>query len=200
MEILQLLCSRRFPLDNNTPQPNCKLNSKSKSHCYWRSVSQSESLGVEPHLGLMTRYLLPFGSYGLVFVVRPLWREDGSVFFICCWPSPAQFFSGAGPLGLVAIFYCLRFETSFFVASYDSQGHGGGIRPRLHTDSQLNSLLQQSSLYLGTYHIESTVPLLLRAYSLRGNVFAEPLPRNGRCLFALSRGLCIATAVHAAVL
>jgi hypothetical protein len=32
-----------------------------------------------------------------------------------------------------AIFYCLRFETSLFVASYDSQGHGGGIRPRLHT-------------------------------------------------------------------
>jgi hypothetical protein len=30
------------------------------------------------------------------------------------------------------IFYCLRFETSHFVASYDSQGHGGGIRPRLH--------------------------------------------------------------------
>jgi hypothetical protein len=31
-----------------------------------------------------------------------------------------------------AIFYCLRFETSLFVSSYDSQGHGGGIRPRLH--------------------------------------------------------------------
>jgi hypothetical protein len=33
----------------------------------------------------------------------------------------------------VVIFYCLRFETSLFVASYDSQGHGGGIQPRLHT-------------------------------------------------------------------
>jgi hypothetical protein len=28
----------------------------------------------------MTRYLLLFDSYGLVFVGRPLWREDGSVF------------------------------------------------------------------------------------------------------------------------
>jgi hypothetical protein len=37
------------------------------------------------------------------------------------------------PLVLATIFYCLRFETSLFVASYDSQGHGGGIRPRLHT-------------------------------------------------------------------
>jgi hypothetical protein len=36
-------------------------------------------------------------------------------------------------LGLATVFYCLRFETSLFVASYDSQGHGGGIRPRLHT-------------------------------------------------------------------
>jgi hypothetical protein len=36
-------------------------------------------------------------------------------------------------LGLATIFYCLTFETSLFVASYDSQGHGGGIRPRLHT-------------------------------------------------------------------
>jgi hypothetical protein len=37
-------------------------------------------------------------------------------------------------VGLGTIFYCLRFETSLFVASYDSQGHGGGIGPRLHTE------------------------------------------------------------------
>jgi hypothetical protein len=41
-------------------------------------------------LGLMTRYLLLFDSYGLVFVGRPLWQEDGSVFCICCWPSPGS--------------------------------------------------------------------------------------------------------------
>jgi hypothetical protein len=35
-------------------------------------VRQSVSLGVESHLGLMTRYLLLFGSYGLIFVGRPL--------------------------------------------------------------------------------------------------------------------------------
>jgi hypothetical protein len=46
---------------------------------------------------------------------------------------PAQCFSGPRSLGLANIFYCLAFETSLFVASYDSQGHGGGIRPRLHT-------------------------------------------------------------------
>jgi hypothetical protein len=42
-----------------------------------------------------------------------LWREDESVFCICCWPSPASSFSGPSPLGLVTIFYSLRFETSF---------------------------------------------------------------------------------------
>jgi hypothetical protein len=35
--------------------------------------------------------------------------------------------------GIATIFYCLRFETSLFVASYDSQGYGGGIRPRFDT-------------------------------------------------------------------
>jgi hypothetical protein len=40
-------------------------------------------------------------------------------------PLPAQSFSGPSPLGLETVFYCLRFETSLFVASYDSQGHGG---------------------------------------------------------------------------
>jgi hypothetical protein len=32
------------------------------------TVSQSVSLGVEPHLGFMTRYLLLFDSYGLIFL------------------------------------------------------------------------------------------------------------------------------------
>jgi hypothetical protein len=44
---------------------------------------------------------------------------------------PAQSLSGPSPLGLETIFYCLTFETSLFVASYDSQGHGGGTRPNL---------------------------------------------------------------------
>jgi hypothetical protein len=33
----------------------------------------------------------------------------------------------------VTIFYCLNFETSLFVTSYDLHGHSGGIRTRLHT-------------------------------------------------------------------
>jgi hypothetical protein len=60
---------------------------------------------------------------------RPIWREDVSVFCVCYWPLSAQSFSGPSPLGLATIFYCLRFENSLFVASYDSQGHG--VKPNL---------------------------------------------------------------------
>jgi hypothetical protein len=41
-------------------------------------------------------------------------------------------------LVLVTIFYCLRYETSLFVTSYDSQGYGGGIRPSLHAGIQMS--------------------------------------------------------------
>jgi hypothetical protein len=113
------------------------------------TVSQSVSLGVEPHLRLMTRYLLHFDSYGIVFLGRPLLREGGSVFCICCWPSSAYSFSGPSHLRLLTISYCLRFETSLFVASYYSQGHGGGIRPRLWVWVTLRLTVSQS-VCLGT--------------------------------------------------
>jgi hypothetical protein len=47
-------------------------------YCYCQSQShiatdgQSVSLGIKPHLGPMTRYLFPSGSYVLVSVGRPL--------------------------------------------------------------------------------------------------------------------------------
>jgi hypothetical protein len=86
----------------------------------------------------------PSGAYDQIFITvwrlwfvdvgRSLWREDGSVVYNCCWPSPVQSFSGSSHEGLANVFYCLKFKTSLFVASYDSQGHGGGIRPRLHAE------------------------------------------------------------------
>jgi hypothetical protein len=42
------------------------------------TVSQSVSLGVEPHLGLMTRYSLLLWQLRSCFVGRPLWRENAS--------------------------------------------------------------------------------------------------------------------------
>jgi hypothetical protein len=48
---------------------------------------------------------------GFFYVGPPLWRENGSVVYNCCLPSPAQSFSGSNPAGLMTTFYCLRFET-----------------------------------------------------------------------------------------
>jgi hypothetical protein len=97
-------------------------------------------------------------------------------FTIAAGPRQRIQFSGPSPGGLVTTFYCPRVETpynlesevpvfitprnrvarlyaqelgSIFVASYDSQGYGGGIRPRLHTGwfhSDLNGLLYSISV------------------------------------------------------
>jgi hypothetical protein len=112
-----------------------KLKSKS---CYdRRSVGQCV-LEWSTHLGLTTRFLLLSDNCWFVDVGRSLWREDGSVVYNCSRPLPVQTFSGPTPLVLVTIIYCLRFETSLFVASYELAGlrwrystpppHGSGSR------------------------------------------------------------------------
>jgi hypothetical protein len=47
------------------------ISAESQSHISTDGQSVV-SLGVQPHLGLMTRYVLLFDSYGLAFVGRPL--------------------------------------------------------------------------------------------------------------------------------
>jgi hypothetical protein len=88
----------------------------------WSTVSQPVSLGVKPHLGPRTRYLLLSDSRCFFDVGRPLWREDDvqSSPVNCCWPSPAQSFLVSGPVGthdhifvlsrLLHIFKCAGFE------------------------------------------------------------------------------------------
>jgi hypothetical protein len=75
----------------------------------------------------------------------PIWglRPD---FYYCqlgvCWCGALSLRTGRVcrlqllPAHSFSIFYCLRFETALLVASYDSQGYGGGIRPCLHTRFQ----------------------------------------------------------------
>jgi hypothetical protein len=126
----------------------------------------------------MTRYLFLSDSYVLVPVGRRLWREDGSVFCMCRWALPAQPLSGPSPLGLATVFYCLRFETSLFVASYDSQGHGGGIRPRHHTGAT-NAFFLTPRHGPHREHPLSIVTVLLCVFCFRGNVFIETYLRKG---------------------
>jgi hypothetical protein len=133
----------------------------------------------------MTRFLFPFrirntsDSYVLDSVGRPLSREDGSVYCICRWPLPAQSFSGPSPLGLVTVFYCLRFETSLFVASYDSQGHGGGIRPHLHT----GFIPFITSGRTERKSPPPAIPLLLCAYSLLQKRVLRPVTQQRMCFY-----------------
>jgi hypothetical protein len=59
-------------------------------------------------------------------------REDGSTAHNHCRSSPAQSISSQSPAGPATTLRRLRFETSSFLASYDSQGNGGDTRPRFH--------------------------------------------------------------------
>jgi hypothetical protein len=128
-------------------------------------------------LGLTTRSLLLSDCCGFVALGSPLCREDGSVVYNCYWPSPAQSISGMSPVG--TIFYCLRFETSLFVASYDSQGHCGGKRPRLHTGWQLTAHYHEWSNFLATrIYIIISNNLCYSVSLLPLNVLTEPLPSN----------------------
>jgi hypothetical protein len=75
----------RFPLVS-TPQQNTQLSydsltteSISVRVTLRLTVSQSVCLGVEPRLGLMTRYSFFLENYCPVHMGRPLWREVGSV-------------------------------------------------------------------------------------------------------------------------
>jgi hypothetical protein len=120
---------------------DCK---SSRLLCYDRRSVGQTVLEWSTHRGLTTRFLLMSNSCGIVDVGRclSLWREDWSVVYNCCWPSPAQSFSGPSPMVLGTIFYCLKFETSLFVSSYDSQGYNEGIR----TASTLDDWLRMNYL------------------------------------------------------
>jgi hypothetical protein len=111
---------------SNQSQSHIATDGRSVSKPWCRAPS-----GPHDQIFITVWQLRSFFTWG-----RPLWREDGSVFCICYWALPAQSFSGPSPLVLATIFYRLKIETYFFVASYDSQGHGGGIRPRLHPSKE----------------------------------------------------------------
>jgi hypothetical protein len=146
------------------------------------TVSRSVYLGIKHPSEAYDQICITVRQLGLVDVGRPLWWEDGSVVYNCSCSSPAQSFSGPSPVRLATIFYSLRFETSLFVASYDSQGYGGGIRPRLHTGSWLSSkphLAYNHSARTTQKHHSIFAVLLLRSCLLLRDVFTEPLPRNG---------------------
>jgi hypothetical protein len=89
---------------------------------------------------------------------------------------------------------------SLFVASYDSQGHGGGIRPRLHTG--VWTLLNWTSLYnhiawatqktqplycwegvsTASLHSNGSYSIVACVFVAAGMCFTESLPSNGHLI------------------
>jgi hypothetical protein len=134
----------------------------------------------------MTRYLLLFDSYGLVSVGRPFWREDGSVFCVCCWPWPAQSFSSPSLLVLATIFCCLKFETPpttrrVTVEVFDPASTRVWTHLRVNYDSFVTSRQPECR------SPSQTVPLLLCVIRCHGNLclpkscLAYELPAFWRC-------------------
>jgi hypothetical protein len=69
----------------------------------------SRSVCQTPIWGPIPNFLLS-NSCGFVDVGRLLRQEDKYDVYNCCWPSSAQLSLRPSPAGLMAIFYCLRFD------------------------------------------------------------------------------------------
>jgi hypothetical protein len=85
------------------------INSESESYVTTDGQSASLSWHKAPIWGLRPDLYYLCDSFGFVVMERSLWREDGSVVYNRCWSSPVPSFSCPSPVGLAAIFYCLRF-------------------------------------------------------------------------------------------
>jgi hypothetical protein len=147
------------------------FNRPGTSELNWKTLlsskSQSQSCIATDGLSISTFWCrAPSGAHDQIFIIvwqlrscfcgAPSLTRGRVCICICCWSSPAQSFSSPSPMDLATIFYCLSFETSLFVASYDSQGHGGGIRPPPPHGLAESGLALYSR---GTDHVQKTQPL-----------------------------------------
>jgi hypothetical protein len=130
----------------------------------------------------MTRYLLLFDSYGFVFVRRPLWREDGSVFRICCLSTPTWVRVPWDPWP-----YFTLSDLRLLFSSPPTTS-----RVTVQVFDPASTYLRSSLCNLGE-DPQKTPSLNNRSIvgRCRGNVFTEQLPSNGLLLTSLFRFSCV---------
>jgi hypothetical protein len=86
-----------------------------QSQSYIATDGQSVSLGVEPHLGLMTRYLLLFDSYRLVFCgARSLTRGRVCLLYMLLCPCQCSLSRLRVPWDSRS-YFTLKFETKHYL-------------------------------------------------------------------------------------
>jgi hypothetical protein len=170
----------------------------------WPTVSRPVCLGVETP-----------DSSGFVDVGRPLWREDGSVVYNCCWPSTAHSYSGPSPADFIIIFFCLRLETSPPIVErpgpriYIPHEQGGPVIPP-GTGFPFRCLLRpkgysggiRTSLHVGTESAQKTSRPLSPVLLLPGKerVSTELFPSNGFCTVACLHSCYLAMGLHVLLL
>jgi hypothetical protein len=134
------------------------------------TFSQSVSLGVEPQ----TTCLLLFDSYGLTR------RRVCHLYMLLVLARAVSL--GSESLLTPNQILLSQIWDFLFVASYDSQGYGGGIRSRLHTAIFTHPIYKRFSLYtFRTDHTENAVLSLLSTDHIENKscdiYLASPLAR-----------------------
>jgi hypothetical protein len=107
------LCSHYHVLAGWQPSPTNNLLYSLKADSsqvkvkvmLWQTVSQPVFPGVKTLLWSKTRFLFPSCNFGFFDFGHSLWREDGSVVYNCCWPSPAQT-AQKPPLSTISLLLC----------------------------------------------------------------------------------------------
>jgi hypothetical protein len=148
-------------LNHSTAISRDSLHSKLTAHLELRNSLTLLSLMLRPTVcrPVSLRIKHPPETYDRIFItvrqLRACWRGALSLTRgrVCCLQLRLVLASTvilrSECHGTRDIFYCLRFETSIFVSSYDSQGYGRSIRPRLHKGLAGSKSLNQSYFTTG---------------------------------------------------
>jgi hypothetical protein len=75
-------------------------------------------LATSPLRLTISNFIFQLNTCGYSHYVRSSLTRGWFRRYNCCWSSPAQSFSDPSPAELKTLFYCLRFGTSLFVASW----------------------------------------------------------------------------------